>query len=418
MKTIETVVSQHSSEAPFLWENKRTASKAPHYSLVDLARLDLRVEAHIDGLRVADKEGWQLARKELAWKEAGEVFTASVLAFESNDSAKIGEVLGIVAATPELARGVISALGWMEYERAAPHIISLCTSELRSHRRIGIAAAAIHRKDPGRSLNLAVMSGDPLLRARAARAVGELARTDLVPAIQRELNSKEEGCRFWAAWTVALLAGYSNAIETLKSFVTVPGRFRGRALQLALRRMNGESALEWISELSKTRANLRMAVVGAGIVGDPSRIPWLIEHMTDPQIARVAGEAFSMITGVDLAYLDLDCKKPEDFEAGPTEDPKDDNVEMDEDESLPWPHTSLIAKWWNAHHGEFHPGVRYLLGKPISADWAQEVLRIGRQRQRSGAALELALQRPEMPLFEVRAPGFRQLRQLGVDRIR
>ena len=43
----------------------------------------------------------------------------------------------------------------------------------------------------------------------------------------------------------------------------------------------------------------------------------------------------------------------------------------------------------------------------MSPDWLQDVLRNGRQRQRAAAALELALQQPGQPLFEVRAPGFR-----------
>jgi hypothetical protein len=42
----------------------------------------------------------------------------------------------------------------------------------------------------------------------------------------------------------------------------------------------------------------------------------------------------------------------------------------------------------------------------------QSVLRKGFQRQRIAAALELALLQPEQPLFETRAPGFRQQRLL------
>jgi uncharacterized protein (TIGR02270 family) len=411
-----SILEQHSTDAAFLWVARVSACITNVYSLPDLARLDDRVEAHIDGLRVAGEEGWHLARKEMAWKEPGEVFTAAVLAFESSDPAKIAEVLKIGAATPELARGMISALGWMEYEQAAPHIAKLCMSEPRSHRRIGIAAAAIHRRDPGRALNSATTSGDPLLRARASRAIGQLARTDLIPNIQQELNSQDAGCRFWATWATALLAGYGKAIQILQSFVLAPGPFRERALQLALRRMNRQAALSWVSELGRKRRTLRMAIVGAGIVGDPSLVPWLFEQMGDPLMARVAGEAFTMITGADLAYLDLDGEKPEGFEAGPTEDPNDDNVEMDEDERLPWPDAALIAKWWSKHGCEFQPGVRHLVGKPISADWAAQVLRTGRQRQRAAAALELALLKPEVPMFEVRAPGFRQQRQLGLSK--
>jgi uncharacterized protein (TIGR02270 family) len=408
MTTPYSVTEQYSDCVSFLWNLRGGATAAPHYSLADLTRLDHRVEAHIDGLRVAGEEGWQLACKEMAWKELGEVFTASILAFESASATKITEVLSIAALTPDLARGAISALGWMGYSQAAPHIQKLCTSELRSHRRIGIAAAAIHLQDPGKPLNDALSSGDPLLRARAARAVGELGRTDLVSLLQLDLNAKDPGYRFWSAWSSALLAGYSSTIQLLQTIASSPGPYRERALHMALRRLGLHSARAWHQQLAQNPQTLRLAGIGAGIIGDPALIPWLIDHMSIPPIARVAGEAFTMITGVDLAYQDLDCKQPEDFEAGPNEDPADDNVAMDPDERLPWPDVVLIAGWWAKRHGEFAPGARYLLGKPITIEWAERVLRIGKQRQRAAAALELAILRPGSVLFEVRAPGFRQ----------
>ena len=121
-----------------------------------------------------------------------------------------------------------------------------------------------------------------------------------------------------------------------------------------------------------------------------------------------------MITGVDIAYEDLGGEKPEGFDSGPTEDPNDENVEMDPDENLPWPDPPLIQKWWSNHRQNFQNGTRYLIGKPITEEWLQQVLRVGRQRQRTAAALELVLKRPGQPLFEVRAPGFRQQQMLGL----
>jgi hypothetical protein len=41
-----------------------------------------------------------------------------------------------------------------------------------------------------------------------------------------------------------------------------------------------------------------------------------------------------MITGVDIAYEDLEGVWPEGFEAGPTENPENENVAMDPDEDL------------------------------------------------------------------------------------
>ena len=164
----------------------------------------------------------------------------------------------------------------------------------------------------------------------------------------------------------------------------------------------------WLPTLAMLPGGKRLAIQGSGRFGDPSAMPQLLESMKDPQFARVAGEAFTFITGVDLDAEKLAGKKPEGFEAGPTDDPADENVAMDPDENLPWPDVEKVASWWEKNKGNFRPGQRLLLGKPIAIDWLREVLRTGKQRQRAAAALELALREPNKPLFEVRAPGFRQ----------
>jgi uncharacterized protein (TIGR02270 family) len=137
-------------------------------------------------------------------------------------------------------------------------------------------------------------------------------------------------------------------------------------------------------------------------------VPALFEKMRDPKLARLAGEAFSMITGADLAYEDLDGDAPEGFEAGPTDDPKDENVELDPDENLPWPKLEAVSKWWEGRKAGLRAGLRHLLGKPVEAAGLRKALREGKQRQRAAAALELAMLEPGKPLVEVRAPGFRQ----------
>jgi uncharacterized protein (TIGR02270 family) len=147
---------------------------------------------------------------------------------------------------------------------------------------------------------------------------------------------------------------------------------------------------------------------GADVIGDPTQNPWLIDYLRVPELARSAGEAFTMITGIDLAYEDLEGEWPEGVEAGPTENPEDENLEMDPNEHLPWPNPGLVQRWWEQHRQRFQTATRYLLGQPIGFEWLQQVLRIGRQRQRAAAALELAIRQPGQLLFEVRAPGFRQ----------
>ena len=76
-------------------------------------------------------------------------------------------------------------------------------------------------------------------------------------------------------------------------------------------------AIIWLDKLRHLPEKTRQAISGYGACGDPSAIPWLMEQMHVPELARPAGEAFSMITGVDLAYDDLEGEWPEGFEAGP-----------------------------------------------------------------------------------------------------
>jgi uncharacterized protein (TIGR02270 family) len=174
-----------------------------------------------------------------------------------------------------------------------------------------------------------------------------------------------------------------------------------------------DTAHAWLRVLSEKEQGAGLAVQGAGVLGDPVAVPRLIEMMAIPELARPAGESFSMITGLDLAYEDLEAEWPEDFTAGPTEDPEDEDVDLDPDEDLPWPAPTLIAQWWAANKRKFTSGTRYLAGQPIAAEHLRQVLTSGFQRQRAAAAMELALLRPDQPLFEVRTPGFRQVHQLG-----
>jgi len=425
MAIIPVIIEQHAEEAAFQWLLRDSAVIEPHYFLSDLANLDDRTEAHIDGLRIAGDKGWEICKETLAWEEAGEIFIAAVLAFESGNEDRINEVIEAGSEDPELARGIISALGWIPNEQVLVHIQKLLNSDSPSLGRIGIAASAVHRKDPGKHIADSISSDNLLLKARALKAAGELGREDLLPYISTLLNDEDDNCRFWAAWAAVLL-GDVDAISALQSFIAsedpshpnplLPGARKRteEAIKLAMRRMSASDSHIWQKKFARNPDTTRQALIGAGAIGDPILIPWIIEQMAVPEIARVAGEAFNMITGIDIAYNDLEGEWPEGFEAGPTEEPEDEGVEMDPDEDLPWPEPKLIKTWWDKNKGDFKDGVRYLVGKPVTPEHLQQVLRTGMQRQRAAAALELSILQPGLPLFEVRAPGFRQQKLLGL----
>jgi uncharacterized protein (TIGR02270 family) len=191
-----------------------------------------------------------------------------------------------------------------------------------------------------------------------------------------------------------LLGDRGSGLELLKLVVASESAFRESALQLALRVMDRASAREWLKGLVQYPARFRDVVIGTGITGDPMYIPWLIRQMETPALSRIAGEAFTLVTGVNIAYEDLEGERPEGFETGPMENPENEDVAMDPDEDLPWPDPKKIQSWWDANKGHFQAGVRYLVGKPITMEHCQHVLISGYQRQRIAVALELSSMQP------------------------
>jgi uncharacterized protein (TIGR02270 family) len=406
---LPNVLSQFAEEAAFLWTLRAELAVAPHVSLSDLRRWDERIEAQLDGILVSGASG-QVWEELLPGDNAGEIFARAVLALDADQEDVFRKVVLKAAPNPGLAPGLISALGWRSYAQVKPRIRALLSSKQPHHRRLGLAAAAAHREDPGTAhdLFLFLNDADPGLRARACRAAGELGRLDVQALLQKVAAGPDLDCRFWANWTLALF-GDKNALRSLVTLVETKSPHRERAMHMAIRCIGLTLGRQWLNELMQAPGDMRFAIQAAGALGCAEKVPWLIERMADPALARVAAEAFTQITGADLDREYLKGEPPKDFDAGPNDDPDDDNVAVDPDENLPWPNVSAVEKWWAGHEKQFAAPVRFILGQPISPENLAAALRTGRQRQRAAAALDLALHQRGKPMVEVRAPGFRQL---------
>ena len=183
-------------------------------------------------------------------------------------------------------------------------------------------------------------------------------------------------------------------------------------MQVALRVVDGQTALEWLKTQSRNPKRRREMLIGTGIVGNPAYIPILIKQMHIPELARAAGDAFTVITGIDLGECQLEGERPEGFEAETSDDPEENYAELDPDEELSWPDADLVSKWWEQNNEAFPPRSRYLAGGLISPEHCSELLRNGNQRNRQAAALELALSQMDVRYFNTKAPGHWQKKRL------
>jgi uncharacterized protein (TIGR02270 family) len=407
------ILRVHVDESGALREVRSRLVNDPHVTLHSLGRHDQRLAAHLDGLAVAGENAWPLCAEALESPSEGAVFASATRVLEEKHLDRLARLLEICRSARTARRGLISAFGWMESLALRDTVSRLLASEDPQAAEIGLAACSLHRVDPGHVLETRMRDAHPRVRERALRAAGELGRRDVLTAITGALADDDPGCQFWAARSGVMLGDRNLSLRALTGHAMRPGPFRSRAFRLAIQAMPVSLAHTTLQDLAKGGGAEAWVIEGSGVAGNAGYVPWLIAQMNAQETARRAGEAFSLITGMDLAQAGLDRQQPDNLAAGPNEDASDPEVDLNPDDGLPWPDQERVQRWWDANKSRFTPGQRYFMGAPVTREQCIEVLKTGYQRQRILAAHYLCLLEPGTPLFNTSAPAWRQQRLLA-----
>lgn len=381
-------------EASFLWLQRSMVVDRPHYTRSDIQELEGRIQAQLDGLMTHMDMAWPLCEKAIELNGPGEVFTATILAFRSADPIKIQKVVEAGLAAPECTKALVSAIAWLPPTDSQPWIQNALSCKDTRLNYIAICLYSIRRENPGDVLAKYLLRDafrqDEKLHARCLRLLGEIKRRDLRSTLSHAAESENESASFWANWSASLL-GDKKAVHQLEPHLFKTSVYQERAMQVVFRVVPVSQARQWIAQLATDPQHGRAAIKAAGIAGDPYAVDGLIEKMKDPRYARLAGETFTLITGIDLEQNRSNSGAPPDYLATPNDDAHDPMVAMDEDEYLAWPNAALVAARWQQIAGQRTKGQRYLLGKEINTRNLLEHLQTAFQRQRHAAAMELAL---------------------------
>ena len=408
---LRSVVAQHAEEAARLAETRTTVVSAPHVRLEALRRFDDRLLAQIDGVRTAGAEGLSSATAIVAESPFGAAFLISAVAVSAGSSHALEEMVRRAGESAPVRRGVAAGLCWSDPAHLRGVVAPLLRSPERAERWIGLSVCASHGVDPG--LTSFLRDPDPRVRMRAVRAASQLGAVASVSDVRAALAQSDDSERVVALHSLILL-GDTGAIAHLTDRA-VPGAEPApmqAARRAAVQAMTAPSCRDYLHRLKNAGVSGRALAELCGVSGDPSYCVWLIEQMSLPPLARIAGEAFSAMTGVDLR-TGMHAERPENFESGPNDDPDDPNVDMDPDDGLPWPDVKKVEAWWQANAGRFQKGTRYFMGQPVTKEHCLHVLETGYQRQRILAAQYLCLLEPGTPLFNTAAPAWRQQRLLA-----
>ncbi len=345
---IPPLVTRHAGDAAFYWQQRDGSMHSPLAGLPQLLEFDRLLDAHLDGLRAAGNPGWDIALAQLQrWARAPEVFVCATLALEHADaSARLAEVLEVVQQNPgRMLRGLISALAWVP----AAQCVGWCRRWLDDEQTPTALAVAAWRalaiqysiatQQPTfqgdglqavlhKALPIALTSPDVHLRAAACRFLAQLDEQHLLAF----LKDPEPSVRVEAA--IGLMQGLHPHAQSSKPESRLTAHQRrdqksqaARVLWLATNTLSQD--LTTLTGLHRNQAQHRLmrwlrhlalavpmghADVAALLTLLPSRLglwfvlhhgdghylPWVVQRMTDPDVSRLAGWVWSVLTGVDL----------------------------------------------------------------------------------------------------------------------
>lgn len=398
MNAYRDICEPVADDASFLRVLRGVIVNQPNCYLDDLKELDARIDGKLNALMSSPEESWEICAAAMSIQQVGEIFTAAVLAFRSLDVKKIQQVVEVGIASEEGIIGLASALGWLPGRLCHSWIKKFLTSKDLNHKYLAVIACSLRREDPREYLATIFQRQDCLahdkLYTRSLRLIGELKRRDLIAALPIAMKSDKPDILFWASWS-SIMLGDNSALKNLQPYVLKKNAYQARAIELVFRVLPVEAARQWIGLLAKDPVQIRQVITATAVLGDPHAIDWLIAQMRIPALSRLAGEAFTTITGINLDENKLSLEElPNLDDRLPSDDPNDDNVAINDDDRLPFPDVDKIAAIWQKYQQRFIPAQRYFMGQQISADHLAAVYVSGNQRQRRAAALELALLRP------------------------
>lgn len=398
----------HVDEAAHLWTVWQSVVFQPHYDVPSLQELEARIQAHIAGMRVHETCAWEICQDTLDIAGPSEIFVAAQIAFRSYDVEKIRLVVECAANIPNCVLGLTSALAWLPRDVIGSWIRKFLASKDLYHKYLAVESSRIRGDDLLEHLGVMLKRQDCMADRSLAIALlkisGETKRFDLIDVLMGlQFDGEQE---FWRLYALLLL-GRHEYVEALKPYVVNVNETQAMAIQLAFRLLPLSEAKEWISQLVSQAECQRAAIRAVAILGDPEAVPWLIGLTQNPVLARVSGEALSFITGCGIEQDGFSGVPLVDLDAQVQHELESDITDLDEDEGLPWPDTDRLWRYWTETAAmELKKGTRYFLGMEITGEHLENVIERGLQRQRFFAAVELALIKSSIPLYNTQGIAF------------
>ena len=400
------------------WER---ALASPRFTIDQVAAgVEARLLANVGSMAQFDEGGAdEVLVPALDGDDAHQAFAAALGLLEGvGDSVPklIGRLESLKAAPP-----LLRALGLTGNPRVEKELRALVTRESDAARLAKVLEVLAFRGvGSGVDFRRLLGAGQPpevtaaaLRMARGATGAEVSVRT----LAERLLHAKEPTVRD-AAIEAGLLHGskpaWAAAQEAVEAGEVGP---EGSGVALFALAVSGESEdVARLAKLASLEAHRPEALFALGFTGSPLAIEVCLAAMGDKRSARVAGEAFSAITGLRIEgeYCQLEARRPTEPVPFEEEDLDADLVPGPESE-LPVPDAEKVLRWWGANTSRFSTEARYLGGVLLGPTSLLEGFRRGPTRRRHVLGLELAIRTRREWRVETRQWARAQLAKQGAQ---
>ena len=363
------LLEEHLEEVEFLWAQREAALTSPRQTQRDLAHLDERIAAHVQGVLAAGEHAIPLLEERLASDDANVVFAAGYSRLRG-PAAPVDRLLDAfsTAEGPRLD-GLKRALTFGAPTAAMARLRDLLLSAQPSVAAAAAEILAFHREfgpSPGRLL-LLVREEDPSVRRQAWRVAAYLG-VPLDPKLYAAAMRDEDPGVREAALLAAAWSRVPGVLTLTRQAAQAPAPDKLSQLHLL-------AVLGTAKDLPSLRAIVAMPVLGparfpiAVAFGHPGLVDLLLAEMAspDPATAVAAGNAFTRITGQTVDSGQRVKVAPEG------EEPADEFESEFQDEVL-LPHPELARKHWEKVQPQFSGAVRLAQGLDLSHGATPEVL--------------------------------------------
>ncbi|VUD46568.1 hypothetical protein TDB9533_00849 [Thalassocella blandensis] len=401
MSYSQSVIKQLGKDAPYSWFLFDQAKSNPRYCYNDFREQSNALEAYLDTFTVAlnggdDIDNW------LDINDWGSCFILAALGVGHCRPDLFDKALdGLKEKQETHYREILDACRWYDCDDLSPWLLKLCkhSSPVANQTVLALARRQTFNISD-EMLSLFIQDHHPAVRSQLFHWFGEQGYGQHLDLIKMHYSNENPQVAYAAA-RAGFLLNQSDAREYLKQVALSDNSYMREAIALLFIKQEEGTVLEdWLTQLwNSEHVSLRVKAYAIAVSGMSAWIEKLLELMEDRDVARVAGEALAIITGVDLEESELDdaevcddcdfIKKEQEAKEKSTRSSKRFVHVWEED--LPIPAVEKVYEWWYAQDLKSKSGERYLAGQVISESSLNKILSSGNQSQRQIASLHLSL---------------------------